>query len=78
MEMENENRKQVRNMDGKLVCEVTYEADVWVVSIKDHDCMTDLYLPPDGRAVVRNRSVRKVDLMDILSRKHNTGGSGHK
>ncbi len=76
--MEFENRKQVRNMDGKLVCEVACEADVWVVSIKDHDCMTDLYLPPDGRAVVRNRSVRKIDLMDILSRKHNTGGSGHK
>ncbi len=58
--MDLENRKQIRNLDGKLVCETFYDEDsgLWYVSIKQHGCFTILQLVPDGRLGIDSYTIR--------------------
>ena len=45
-------KQEIRNLDGKLVCEAAYtEEHGWEITIGDHGCYTLLYLYPDGEMV---------------------------
>lgn len=59
MEMESENRKQIRNLDGKLICETIYDEDdeVWCVYIKHHGCLTLIQFFVDGGMIVSNSTI---------------------
>lgn len=58
MEMKSENRKQIRNIDGKLICEALYEDGLWYISIKQHECFTIIQLVPDGRMGIDSYTIR--------------------
>jgi len=43
-----ETRQKIRNLEGKLVCELAYDGSQWQVVIKNHDCYTIIELDPSG------------------------------
>lgn len=57
--MDLENRKQIRNLDGKLVCETIYDEDFeeWCVFIKQHGRLTIIQLLGDGEMIVSNSTI---------------------
>jgi len=46
------NKEQVRNQEGRLLCEVIFRGAQWIVCIKNHGIYTELQLEPDGRLIV--------------------------
>lgn len=53
------NKQKIRNLNGKLVCELSYDGFQWQVIIKNHDCYTILQLAPNGSSKLTNHSQYK-------------------
>ena len=45
-----EKKRQIRNSNGKLLCEIEFRDGIWSVIIKNHDCVTVLDLDFHGSA----------------------------
>lgn len=48
------NKQKIRNLNGKLICELSYDGFQWQVIIKNHDCYTILQLEPNGSSKLTN------------------------
>lgn len=51
-----QEKEQVRNADGKLLCEIYYDGYRWNLDIKKGSCYTSLILYPGGSFHVANES----------------------
>ena len=55
-----EQKQQIRNDYGKLLCEIYFDGEAWVVEIKKGDALSSLFLFPGGSYHVANLSGAKM------------------
>ena len=61
-----EEKQQIRNADGKLLCEMTFDGESWNLGIKRGDCFTTLILYPGGSFHVSNMG-EDQDIRSVVS-----------
>ncbi len=47
-------KEQIRNEDGRLLCEAVFREGQWYITIKNHGVYTTLQLQPNGKLAVAN------------------------
>ena len=54
-----ETKQPVRNLEGKLLCELIYEDGRWNVLIKNKNCLTHITLSSDGAYKLTDYTIKK-------------------